>query len=97
MGNGADTAHVSVPIANVLSFTAKSAVGACDDLLKDGLDHKTVCKLQIARASGRFRSTQRSRRHHLLLDADLWAWGLLLVGHCAPGAICLYSTLPTDG
>jgi hypothetical protein len=38
-GNGAaDTAHVSVPIANVSSFTAKSAVGACDDL-KDGFAH----------------------------------------------------------
>ena len=46
-GNGADTAHVSVPIAYVLSFTAKSAVGACDDL-EDGLDHKLVCRLQFA-------------------------------------------------
>ena len=58
--------------SHVLSFTAKSAVGACDDL-KDGRDHKIV--LQIARASGRFRSTQRSRRHHLLLNADLWYRG----------------------
>jgi hypothetical protein len=37
-GEWADTAHGSVPIVYVSSFTAKSAVGACDDL-KDGFAH----------------------------------------------------------